>query len=159
MLLRAGVALASGRHRSPTGVALEPSAEWQVYRLGARRRAVYIAVATFGGVVLAHSLIARPQLWWLEAFVGFLFVAAGIGAVTESVCKLSPEGVTIRRGGYLATDKLVRWPSIRSVEVVSDHEVHLHLLDRSVTELRIGALSEADRMRLISEIQRRTRRA
>lgn len=137
--------------------AVDTSSEWHVYRRGSRSRRFWLALGFTGLVLFTVGLFVGPSLWRALLLVGGVLAALGFGVATEPLAKISPEGITIKRGGYLATDKLVRWSSIRSVEAASERVVLLHLIDGSSAEIRMGSLTDDDREQLYAAIRERTR--
>lgn len=119
---------------------------------------MWLATGAAGLFLFIIGLLGGPSLWRAFLLLGGVLLALGFGVATEPVAKISPEGVTIKRGGYLATDKLVMWSSIRSVQPVSERVVVLQLIDGSSAELRMGALTDEDRQRLHSVIRERSHR-
>lgn len=128
-----------------------------MYRRSPRRRLIYLVVGIIGAGLLALGA-ALPGLWRAALLAGGVLAAAGFGLATEPVYLIGPEGLTIKRGGYLAIDKLVLWPSMRSLEVVSERAVRLELPDGSAIDVQLGALAPADRTRLVITLQERIHR-
>lgn len=99
-----------------------------------------------------------PGLWKAALLVGAVLAAAGFGLATEPVYLIGPDGLTIKRGGYLSIDKLVCWSSMRHLEVVSERLVRLEVLDGSTIDIHLGALSAGDASQLVITLQQWTRR-
>lgn len=120
------------------------------YRRSRSSSALPIAIALVGAALLIWGFVSSS--FW-TGLIGAVLLAFGLGNAIEPLVLTDSEGITIKRGGFLAMDKLIRWTSVRDLKRPDASKLLVQLPDHSWVGIDLGSLSEEDRSRLLSEIE------